>query len=541
MYRQNNLAKSDLHYFLDSLVIRAGVAHGHGWAFPSRGTLRSLKVELSTSPGCTVEIAAVCGFRRDDVAGLYADVAHAQYSGFRFQSRIQVQSIQSAWLVIETEDGKSSRIQLNVSVDDNAFRISTRKFAFIRLAEKAWRLVRQGQFGRLRQAVSQYATRVPRRQKNLISALEKRIKGAAEKMAIMVIDHDLGGGANMYRERLLAPLLKCGESVLVLSFFMPKLQYVLEYRHAARTERFALSGLSEIISLAESGLIREVFYNNAVSFHDPGRIPELLLYMKNSAGIPFRLAMHDYFCICPSHYLLNSEGRYCDLPSTQECNRCLSKNTEDFVRVAGVTDIVMWRTSWASCLQAAEEIIFFSEATRAIFIRAYPDLPQHNMVLRPHKLDYIPQAIPRIDLNAPLHIGLLGNITKAKGAEILHGLSEEIIRRGLKIPITVIGSVDAEYQIPSVHETGRYTTDTLPQLVEQSGVNLFLFPSILPETFSYVIAELIALDVPVVCFDFGAPAERVSKHHLGRIIPIRSPSMLLDELLSFHAQLSSLP
>jgi glycosyltransferase involved in cell wall biosynthesis len=123
---------------------------------------------------------------------------------------------------------------------------------------------------------------------------------------------------------------------------------------------------------------------------------------------------------------------------------------------------------------------------------------------------------------------------------VLRDLSEEILHRGTEIPITVIGTVDAEYQIPSVRETGHYTTDRLAHLIELSGANLFLFPSILPETFSYVIAELIALDVPVICFDFGAPAERISKYHLGQVIPFSNPSILLDELLSFHARLSSL-
>jgi glycosyltransferase involved in cell wall biosynthesis len=356
----------------------------------------------------------------------------------------------------------------------------------------------------------------------------------------MVIDHDLGGGANLYRERMLEALLKRGESVLVLTFFMPTLQFVLEYRNSFRTERFALSSLSEIISIVECGLIRDIFYNNAVSFHDPRQIPELLVHLKNSNGIPFRLAMHDYFSICPSHFLLNSEGRYCNLPSAQECNRCLSKNMEGFVRVAGVTDIGEWRASWGRCLDAAEEIIFFSEASRTILRKAYPELPQHNMVVRPHTVEYMPPSIPRINNNAPLHIGLLGNITKAKGAEVLRDLSEEILHRGTEIPITVIGTVDAEYQIPSVRETGHYTTDRLAHLIELSGANLFLFPSILPETFSYVIAELIALDVPVICFDFGAPAERISKYHLGQVIPFSNPSILLDELLSFHARLSSL-
>lgn len=537
MYTQIRHARGVLHYQLDSLVLRDGLVYGHGWAFLSEGSLKRLAIELPSSSGRTVVIAASCGHRRDDVAGVYPDIAQARYSGFIFHARSLAVSTQSACLLIESEEGEPCRIPLHVSLDDNMLHMSTRKFVFLMLMQNAWCLMRQGQFRRLWQAVAHYATRVPRRQMELVPTLRKLFQSTATQAALMVIDHDLGGGANMYRERMLASLLERGESVLVLTFFLPTLQFVLEYRDACRTERFALVGLPDVIAVAESGLVQEIFYNNAVSFHNPVHIPELLIYLKESTGIHFRLALHDYFCICPSYFLLNDKGRYCDLPPALECNRCLGNNKESFVQVAGVAGIANWRTCWGRCLQASEEIICFSEASRAILQRAYPELSQGRMVLRPHTLSYLPQVAPRINFNAPLHIGVLGNLTKPKGAAVVRSLAEEILRRGLHIPITVIGTVDAEYQIPTVSETGRYTPDRLANLIEMSGANLFLFPSIWPETFSYVVAELIALDVPVVCFDFGAPAERVRNYQLGHVIPYGGPYALLDELLSFHARL----
>lgn len=537
MYTQIRLASGVLHYSLGSLVLRNGMVYGHGWAFLSEGSLKRLEIELSSSSGRIVVIAASCGHRSDDVAGLYPDIAQTRYSGFRFHARFPAESIQSACLLIESEEGEPCRIPLHVSLDDDMLHMSTRKFVFLMLMQKAWCLVRQGQFRHLWQTVAHYATRVPRRQNDLVPTLRKLFQSTATQAALMLIDHDIGGGANMYRERMLATLLGRGGSVLVLTFFLPTQQFVLEYRDARRTERFALAGLPDVVAVAGSGLVQEIFYNNAVSFHDPVHIPELLIYLKESTGIPFRLALHDYFCICPSYYLLNDKGRYCDLPPALECNRCLSSNKESFVQIAGVVDIANWRARWGRCLQAAEEIICFSEASRAILQRAYPELSQGRMVLRPHTLDYLPQSTPRINPKAPLHIGVLGKLTKAKGAAVVRGLAEEILRRGLHIPITVIGTVDAEYQIPSASETGRYTPDRLAHLIELSGANLFLFPSICPETFSYVVAELIALDVPVVCFDLGAPAERVRNYQLGHVIPYGGPSALLDELLSFHARL----
>ena len=59
--------------------------------------------------------------------------------------------------------------------------------------------------------------------------------------------------------------------------------------------------------------------------------------------------------------------------------------------------------------------------------------------------------------------------------------------------------------------------EDLPDLIEAHAINMFLFPSIWPETFSYVVAGLTALKLPVVAFDLGAPAERLRSYGLARL------------------------
>jgi glycosyltransferase involved in cell wall biosynthesis len=539
MPTQIKLANNNvLHYCLDSLVVRRGIVHGHGWAFFSASAVKKMRMEMTTAVNRVDAIEASYGHKRDDVLELHHDATNARYSGFRFQAKVPA-IIESAYLTIESEDGESCRIALDIKADGDALRLSSKKLTYLRLIQKAWRLVRRGQFKRLWHAVSVYTTKFPRREKNLAPIVERLIADTHAKNALLVIDHDLGGGANLYRERMLAPLLGHGKSVLMLSFFMPTLQFVLEYQNAKTTKRFALDSLDDMIALANSGLIREVFYNNAVSFHDPARIPEFLIRLKE-IDIPVRIALHDYFSICPSFFLLNDRGQYCDLPSMEECNRCLAENRGSFVQEAGVADIADWRNRWGRCLQLADEIICFSQASLTILQRAYPQLSSDRITLRPHTVDYLPRSTPAINLSASLHIGVVGNLTKAKGARIVRELTEEIHKRGLAIPVTVIGTVDAEHHISGVRETGRYTPETLCHLIEKSGANLFLFPSIWPETFSYVVSELIALNVPVVCFDLGAPAERVRNYRIGHVIPYNGPDTLLDALRSFHGRLNSI-
>ena len=102
--------------------------------------------------------------------------------------------------------------------------------------------------------------------------------------------------------------------------------------------------------------------------------------------------------------------------------------------------------------------------------------------------------------------------------------------------IVVIGALDASSGSPALKATGRYRHEDLVDLIEKNQINMFLFPSIWPETFSYVVAELMALHVPIVAFDLGAPAERLRTYALGRLCKDISARAALDTLSAFHAE-----
>ena len=70
---------------------------------------------------------------------------------------------------------------------------------------------------------------------------------------------------------------------------------------------------------------------------------------------------------------------------------------------------------------------------------------------------------------------------------------------------------------------------------------MFLFPSIWPETFSYVLAELISLELPVVAFDLGAPGERLRAYPKARMCPETSAAAALATLVEFHRELATAP
>ncbi len=76
------------------------------------------------------------------------------------------------------------------------------------------------------------------------------------------------------------------------------------------------------------------------------------------------------------------------------------------------------------------------------------------------------------------------------------------------------------------------------ELIEANGINMFLFSSIWPETFSYVVAELMLLRVPIVAFDLGAPAERLRSYRDARLCREVSAGAALETLVAFHRELA---
>ena len=101
----------------------------------------------------------------------------------------------------------------------------------------------------------------------------------------------------------------------------------------------------------------------------------------------------------------------------------------------------------------------------------------------------------------------------------------------------MIGEVESECDPLVVTQTGKYQHDQLSKLIESSGANIFFFPSIWPETFSYVVQELITMKLPTASFKLGAPAERLEIYPKGLLIESMNPVDILDELISFHQKI----
>lgn len=532
---------SNLHWEVSSLVIRDGTYFGYGWAFHEEKEIRDIRLKVSFANGESQSIIAGIGKPRDDEVAAFSAFASAKHSGFFLLGGCnQVQKIYvDLFLQVTFEDDSVSELRVpqacikNMGADDIASGgISMHKF--VARVKRSLYLFKGFKIAVLLARTRRYLGNKPVPILAKGKDIRKILDANELRNIVLVIDHDLGGGANHYRERLVTEKVNDGVTVLILSCHIVTLSYVLMVRSNQRSERFSIPGYSFMLDLAEQLQIKEIIYNTGVTFPRPEELPPLIIKLKNKYSLRLTLLVHDFFMVCPSHYLIDDAGAYCGIPDIGRCQTCLPRNQQDFSSLFLTHDIIQWRALWGRVIGIADEIRAFSDNSLKLLQIAYPALDSSKIVVTPHTVSYLKHGKIKPSYTASLRIGIVGHIGYHKGAKIVRDLACEIKTRGLDIQVVVIGTIEAQCESSVVSETGPYQHDKLPELIESTGVNIMLFPSIWPETFSYVVQELVELELPVACFDLGAPAERLSAYEKGMILKETTASATLDNLILFH-------
>ncbi len=534
----NEHAERELQFGIDRLVTSGERIFGWGWVAHPAHAIAAITL-LSQGDGWERRLPVSFGLARGDVDKAFPGLRNAGSAGFVVTGYLAGHPVRKLALEIQF-DGEAG-VTLDITHVLEVRQARQRKLQqWLWLTRSVWRRLKRGDIhGLLNRAKAQNYFAPALDDGDIAGQLLPRL-GAGRAVAI-VFDHNMGGGANKYRQALIDERLADGLAVLLCTYNLPTLDYRLTLvQPDGEEEIFRATSFLSVEGILDSPLVEELFLNSPVSFDEPLHFAEWLATMRaRHPRLRLTVAVHDYFAVCPSFVLLNADGRYCGIPDLAECAACMKRHQASYVNLSPPTEIGPWRAVWGRCLQAADEVRCFSNSTRQLLQRAYPGLDAGRISVMPHRVDYLPARLPRLDHAAPLVVGIIGQISAQKGALVVKELLAQLGRDDPEARVVVIGTLDLALKSDRLRVTGTYRHEDLVDLIEANGINVFFFPSICPETFSYVTEEMIRLDVPIVAFDLGAPGERLRSYGKARLCSEVSAPAALATLVAFHRELAA--
>ena len=354
---------------------------------------------------------------------------------------------------------------------------------------------------------------------------------------IVAFDHDLGGGATAYLVEKRRLALREGYRFVTIRYNIVSNRFYFTYQYKQYEMDFFANDLET--ALGEMMRVNEIWINELVTYQNLYETLERILRLKREQGAKILMLLHDFFVLCPAVNLIDAEGKYCGVPSCEVCDKCVPDNRSNACTEYGSG--TLWRTKFREFLLNCDEIRAFSDDTAKLFKRAYPDV--YNLHVIPHAPHYLPAVKKNRKTTETFNIGLIGVLCYKKGLEVVKALVKYIEENDLNIRLRLIGTSDEEIESPVFSQTGRYTREEIPRLTLEQDIDMFLIPSVWPETFSYTTSEIISMGFPVAVLPVGAPVERVKRYAKGLVLKDEQPENIVEEMISLWKTLggSELP
>lgn len=369
--------------------------------------------------------------------------------------------------------------------------------------------------------------------------LEEALKYAASKnmQLVLWVDHSLGGGTETYSQAQFSAFRET-MMILRLQFYPAYQRFLLSFPQYNNFRAYDFIDDDSLGKFLGKMTFAEIVVNNLVGYKNSLAMLKIIANLRHkSKKISFR--GHDFQCLCPSFNLLNCDGNFCDLKYKEGCEECMrskklgNSQIENEILRSGYENMADWRWQWGEFFEkTVDEVVVFSNVVGEIFCRVYPSLKSKMKVI-PHKV----RSLPKVEVphHKEINISMLGEVSLyQKGGAIVRQMCK-LLKKYPNVNLKVIGSF---HDAPScLKVTGRYKPEELPNIMKKEKIDAVFIPSIWPETFSYTTAEAMAMGFPVVCYNFGAPAERVSAYKKGLVLQEINPEENLKQIIYFITNL----
>ncbi len=345
-----------------------------------------------------------------------------------------------------------------------------------------------------------------------------RLKRHSKKQNVLMVCHSRGGGAERHMREDAKKQLDRDRGVFYLRPVpgKPTHGYIQhdECRYLPNLAEFNLSDVKRLVTFITELGVTCIHSHGLVDF-EPQAVEHVVNICKTS-GISLHVDIHDYKVICPRINLAKNDGVYCGEPKNEaECNTCLRMEGNDF----GVTDIGQWRRMHEKALRYAEKVYVPNEDVSVRLGRYFPGI---QFKVLPHEEVVYSPAPRKHQPGNKLKVVVIGAISRIKGYDVLLSCAREAQERNLGVEFILLGfsSDDAQLEKYGVIITGRYSEHEVNEKLAEIDADVAFFPATWPETYSYTLSYAIKAGLPIVAFDIGAIANRLSGWPHSKIVPL---------------------
>ncbi len=334
----------------------------------------------------------------------------------------------------------------------------------------------------------------------LRSAVDIARLKSSTRPRILMVTHGWGGGTERH-VRDLAKLIEAESDVIMLR---PERGNNLSLTWLRTGETFQIffkvhSAFEQLLELVtELGVSR-------MHLHHVHGLPIEVLTMAERLQVPLDITLHDYFPITSQYHL--SPGAvmpYDEATSVQNHAWGLS--------------VTQWQSRFTTLLKQAERVI---SPSRDLADRVETFFPNLKCEIWPHFV------LPSKAHDADFKIVLLGGLTPEKGLDILEACANDAHEKKLPLAFSLLGHTSRpvpQWPFLPVEISGSYRDEDLARRIALTRPDAFLFPSQIPESFSYTLSAAMATGRPIVASNLGSFKERLSGYPAAALLEWNAPA-----------------
>ena len=242
-------------------------------------------------------------------------------------------------------------------------------------------------------------------------------------------------------------------------------------------------------------------------------------------GLPTVVVLHDLYPFCPAMFA--TFGSPCTACGRPEIERCMRGNLHN--AFWHNTDAELWlslRDQYARRLaQPWVRLAAPSHSAWNRWIQLMPGIEPISCAIIPHGLACSSEAcasaeIRRNQVGSPNRLRLVvpGRLLPHKGLDLFANALPGLLRHA-DLLLLGCGRFGEPFEAtPGVTVVRHYSRDELARHVRAFEPDAALLLSVVPESFSYTLSEMLALGLPVIATNAGAFAERLRDGHDGLLV-----------------------